>query len=109
MTGGGSALLPAPTPPITLAEVAKVTQLVARRGASIQQLNTIRKNLELLMLKWEEYEKGVNALISWFMDQEAKVKRCHKIGHEVTVQQGLRDCKVQNTKIQCYPNRVLGF
>ena len=51
------------------------------------------KNLELLLLKWEEYEKGVNTLISWFQDQEAKVKRCNKVGHEVTVRQGLRDCK----------------
>nr|XP_032638877.1 glycerate kinase isoform X2 [Chelonoidis abingdonii] len=45
---GGSALLPAPTPPILLEEKEKVTKLLASRGATIQELNTIRKALSLL-------------------------------------------------------------
>lgn len=48
ITGGGSALLPAPTPPILLEEKEKITKLLASRGAAIQELNTIRKALSLL-------------------------------------------------------------
>ncbi|XP_053891732.1 glycerate kinase isoform X1 [Malaclemys terrapin pileata] len=48
ISGGGSALLPAPTPPILLEEKEKVTKLLASRGATIQELNTIRKALSLL-------------------------------------------------------------
>lgn len=48
ISGGGSALLPAPIPPITLTEKQMVTRLLASRGATIQELNTIRKALSLL-------------------------------------------------------------
>ncbi|NXX84313.1 GLCTK kinase, partial [Urocolius indicus] len=45
---GGSALLPAPIPPILLEEKEKLTKLLASRGAAIQELNTVRKSLSLL-------------------------------------------------------------
>ncbi|XP_043934851.1 glycerate kinase [Protopterus annectens] len=48
ISGGGSALLPAPVPPITLEEKQKVTKLLASKGATIQELNTVRKTLSLL-------------------------------------------------------------
>ncbi|XP_074644737.1 glycerate kinase-like [Tubulanus polymorphus] len=48
MSGGGSALLPAPIPPITLEEKAIVTRLMSTNGATIQEINTVRKNLSLL-------------------------------------------------------------
>jgi len=41
-------LLPSPIPPITIDELVEVTRMLSHRGASIQQLNTIRKHLELL-------------------------------------------------------------
>lgn len=47
-SGGGSALLPAVIPPLTLEDMAQVTKALSRAGATIQQLNTVRKNLELL-------------------------------------------------------------
>lgn len=47
-TGGGSALLPAPIPPVTLEEKQMLTKLLAARGATIQELNTIRKALSQL-------------------------------------------------------------
>lgn len=47
-SGGGSALLPAPIPPITLSELLEITRLLSFKGATVQQLNTIRKHLELL-------------------------------------------------------------
>lgn len=46
--GGGSALLPAPVPPITLQEKQEVTRRLAAAGASIQELNTVRRALSLL-------------------------------------------------------------
>ncbi|XP_038627087.1 glycerate kinase [Tachyglossus aculeatus] len=48
ISGGGSALLPAPIPPITLEEKQMLTKLLAARGATIQELNTIRKALSQL-------------------------------------------------------------
>jgi glycerate 2-kinase len=44
-SGGGSALLPAPVSPITLAEKQLTTQLLLECGATIGQTNTIRKHL----------------------------------------------------------------
>ncbi|NXU69629.1 GLCTK kinase, partial [Horornis vulcanius] len=46
--GGGSALLPAPIPPILLKEKEKLTNMLASRGAAIQELNIVRKTLSML-------------------------------------------------------------
>lgn len=48
ISGGGSALLPAPIPPITLEEKQVLTKLLAAHGATIQELNTMRKALSQL-------------------------------------------------------------
>ncbi|NXS97607.1 GLCTK kinase, partial [Jacana jacana] len=48
ISGGGSALLPAPIPPILLKEKEKLTKTLASRGAAIQELNVVRKTLSLL-------------------------------------------------------------
>ncbi|NXD00068.1 GLCTK kinase, partial [Certhia familiaris] len=45
---GGSALLPAPIPPILLEEKEKLTKMLASRGAAIQELNIVRKTLSML-------------------------------------------------------------
>ncbi len=45
ISGGGSALLPAPTHGITLADKLAVTRHLSSAGANIQQLNTVRKQL----------------------------------------------------------------
>jgi glycerate 2-kinase len=42
LSGGGSALLPAPAPGISLADKLAVTRLLAAAGASIQELNAVR-------------------------------------------------------------------
>ncbi len=48
ISGGGSALTPAPAPPITLAEKQILTRLLLRAGATINQLNAVRKHCSLL-------------------------------------------------------------
>ena len=48
LSGGASALLPAPVEGITLAEKARTASLLMRAGASIHDLNTVRKHLSRL-------------------------------------------------------------
>jgi glycerate 2-kinase len=48
ISGGGSALTPAPAPPVTLADKQAVTRLLLAAGATINHLNAVRKHLSLL-------------------------------------------------------------
>jgi glycerate 2-kinase len=48
VSGGASALLPAPVPGITLDDKAVVTSLLMRAGATIGDVNTVRKHLSRL-------------------------------------------------------------
>jgi hydroxypyruvate reductase len=48
VSGGGSALTPAPVPPITLAEKRALTGDLLAAGASINELNTVRKHCSFL-------------------------------------------------------------
>src|SRR6267378_3961331 len=48
VSGGGSALTPAPPPPVTLADKQEVTRLLLAAGATINQLNAVRKHCSLL-------------------------------------------------------------
>jgi glycerate 2-kinase len=46
ISGGGSALFTSPMPGISLADLQKVTDLLLRSGADIQEINTLRKHLD---------------------------------------------------------------
>ncbi|XP_071784378.1 glycerate kinase-like [Asterias amurensis] len=48
ISGGGSALLPAPIPPLTLQDIYDVSKILAMKGSTIAQLNTIRKHMSKL-------------------------------------------------------------
>ena len=48
LAGGGSALLPAPVPEISLDDKIRVTRLLSAAGANIEQLNTVRRQLSLI-------------------------------------------------------------
>ena len=48
VSGGGSALTPAAAPPVTLAEKQEVTRLLLASGATINELNAVRKHLSRL-------------------------------------------------------------
>ena len=48
ISGGASALLPLPAPPITLAGKQKITRLLLECGATIQEINCVRKHLSAI-------------------------------------------------------------
>jgi glycerate 2-kinase len=48
LSGGGSALMTLPAEDITLADLQTTTQLLLRAGATIHQINTIRKHLDTI-------------------------------------------------------------
>ncbi|NOT85791.1 MAG: DUF4147 domain-containing protein [Methylococcaceae bacterium] len=48
VSGGGSALLPAPHPPLTLADKSQTTALLLACGATINEINCVRKHLSTL-------------------------------------------------------------
>jgi len=45
ISGGGSALMPMPVPEISLADKQKITESLLRSGASIHEINAVRKHL----------------------------------------------------------------
>jgi len=45
ISGGASALLPAPAPPVTLAEKQAITRLLLHSGADIGEINSVRKHI----------------------------------------------------------------
>lgn len=48
ISGGGSALLTCPVPGVSLADLQDLTNLLLRSGATINQLNTLRKHLDIV-------------------------------------------------------------
>lgn len=68
ISGGGSALWPAPAPGVTLEEKQQVTSLVQRAGATIHELNTVRKHLSAMkggqLAKWASPARVVSLIIS---------------------------------------------
>src|SRR5690606_36776911 len=48
LSGGGSALLPAPVAEISLEDKQSITRSLSRAGASIDELNCVRKQLSLV-------------------------------------------------------------
>jgi glycerate 2-kinase len=48
ISGGASALLPLPAPPVTLAEKQQATKLLLNCGATIHEINCIRKHISLV-------------------------------------------------------------
>lgn len=48
LSGGASSLLPAPVPGVTLADKQRTTRLLLRSGATINEINIVRKHLSLI-------------------------------------------------------------
>jgi glycerate-2-kinase len=52
ISGGGSALLSLPTEPLTIDEKGRVARLLMNAGATIVELNTVRKHLSMIKGGW---------------------------------------------------------
>ena len=48
LSGGGSSLLPLPYPPLSLGDKMESTNLLLRSGASVREINTVRKHLSAI-------------------------------------------------------------
>jgi glycerate 2-kinase len=68
ISGGGSALWPAPAEGITLEEKQQVTQLLLRAGATIQELNGVRKHLSAIkggqLARWASPARVISLIMS---------------------------------------------
>jgi glycerate 2-kinase len=68
ISGGGSALWPSPAPGITLEEKQQVTQLLLRAGASIRELNAVRKHLSAVkggqLARWASPARVISLIMS---------------------------------------------
>jgi glycerate 2-kinase len=68
ISGGGSALLPAPAPQIDLKEKQEVTTALLRAGATIRELNAVRKHLSSIkggqLLRWTAPARVVSLIMS---------------------------------------------
>lgn len=64
VSGGGSALLPAPKPPLSLEDKIATTRFLMLNGATIQELNTVRKRLSRIKGGGLARASGAGALIS---------------------------------------------
>ena len=52
LSGGASAMLPLPADPVTLTDKAETTRLLLASGATIDELNTVRKHLSMVKGGW---------------------------------------------------------
>ena len=68
ISGGGSALWPAPADGITLEEKQDVTQLLMRAGATIRELNAVRKHLSAVkggqLARWAAKARVISLIMS---------------------------------------------
>jgi hydroxypyruvate reductase len=68
ISGGGSALWPASAPGITLEEKQEVTSLLLRAGATIQELNAVRKHLSDIkggqLARWASPARVISLIMS---------------------------------------------
>src|SRR5215831_20093474 len=68
ISGGGSALWPAPAEGITLEEKQEVTHLLLRAGATIRELNAVRKHLSAIkggqLARWAAPASVISLIIS---------------------------------------------
>src|SRR5438105_14365828 len=68
ISGGGSALWPAPAEGITLEEKQEMTQLLLRAGATIRELNAVRKHLSDIkggqLARWAAPARVISLIMS---------------------------------------------
>ena len=73
VSGGGSALLPLPVSEITLEEKLQTTKILSNKGATIAELNTVRKHLSQIKGgKLAQAAYPASVCISVFLNQLEK-------------------------------------
>ena len=74
ISGGGSALLPLPAPGLTLSDKQKITGALLTSGATIQEINIIRKHLSAIkggqLLKHTNNARVVSLILSDVVDDD---------------------------------------
>ena len=63
----------------------KLGEMNGRYQAISNQVVEKIKSLQELQARWEDYDKMIKTLEIWFTDQEAKITRFQRIGHEFSV------------------------
>jgi len=53
------------------------------------------KRAEMLLLRWNEYQRSVTDLLHWFKEQEQKLQGFQTISHLASIPQALADIQVQ--------------
>ncbi|XP_074656556.1 nesprin-1-like isoform X2 [Tubulanus polymorphus] len=59
-------------------------------------LSEALKKYEMLRSKWEEYDQGIKIYRQWLQGQLERLKKFRKVGHEVSVKHGLKECMLMD-------------
>ncbi|CAH1803082.1 unnamed protein product, partial [Owenia fusiformis] len=66
------------------------------------------KNYEMLQVRWEEYEKSVSLLQTWFTEQEQRIRKFQSIGHQISIQHALKQCKSVEEQLRVKEGEIDG-
>ena len=77
----------------------KLGELNSRYGHVLSQVNETLKQLQELQRNWQEHDTSVKALQMWLTDQEARLSRFRRLGHELSVRNALNECQAMQEQL----------
>ena len=86
----------------------KLDELNSRYHDVTQQVRDTIAHLQELQERWLEHDKAVTSLQVWFTDQEAKLSRFSRVGHEISVRNSLKDCQLIAEQLQAKQRDIDG-